>query len=644
MINISNLTLSFGGRTLFENITFFIGKSDKIGLVGRNGAGKSTIFRLVLGEQRIDDGQITLQPDLTVGHLKQELGSAGEQTVFEEAKTAFEEIQSLEEKIEDINHQLETRTDYESESYLGLCDQIAQAEERYALLGGDQREKKIGTILKGLGFLETDFDKKLSTYSGGWQMRVELAKILLQQPDVILLDEPTNHLDIVSIQWLEKFLKNYHGAVVLISHDREFLDNITNRTVEIANKRIYDYPVAYTKYKEQRAERMATLQSAYENQQKQIADAERFIERFRAKATKAKQAQSKIKQLEKMDRIELDIEENIAMRFHFPEAPRAGTILFEAEDLEKSYGPKTVFSKALFEIERGDRIAFVGKNGMGKSTLSKMLIGSLDGHKGKLKEGFNLQKGYFAQDNIASLNPKKTAFDTIDDLATGDMRSKVRSLLGAFLFSGDDADKKVMVMSGGEKSRLSLAKLLLEHHNFLVLDEPTNHLDMQSKDILKEALLKFNGTYVVVSHDREFLRGLATKVFEFDAGEIKVHLGGIDEYLDMKQAESIEDSLRAQSTSNTPKKTPKKNLSQAEVRELGKKRSKLEKALKASEEQIERLEELQGKMEKEMSDPGFATSPNSSDVYEKYEALKVKIEDEYKQWEIHSRNLSAFQN
>ncbi|MCB0737088.1 MAG: ABC-F family ATP-binding cassette domain-containing protein [Bacteroidetes bacterium] len=636
MINISNLTITFGGRTLFENITFFVGKQDKIGLVGRNGAGKSTLFKLIQGTQRYDEGQVTLQPDLTVGHLQQELGTKQGVTIFEEAKTAFLEIEKLEKHIDEINHQLETRTDYETDSYLNLCDDLAQAEERLALLGGDQREKQIGTILKGLGFTESDFHEPIENFSGGWQMRVELAKILLQKPDVILLDEPTNHLDIVSIQWLERFLKNYPGAVILISHDRQFLDEVTNRTIEIANRTIYDYNVAYSAYKVQRAERMATLEAAYFNQQKQIADAERFIERFKAKATKAKQAQSKMKQLEKIDRIELDVEENIAMRFHFPPAPRSGTVLFEAENLKKQYDDHVVFSKAGFEIERGDKIAFVGKNGMGKSTLTKILMGLLD-YEGYLKEGHNLIKGYFAQDNIASLAPKKTAFETIDDMATGDMRTKVRSLLGAFLFSGEDADKKVQVMSGGEKSRLSMAKLLLEQHNFLVLDEPTNHLDMQSKDVLKEALLKFDGTYVVVSHDREFLRGLATKVFEFKDGKVIVHLGGIDEFLAQYDAESV-DEILAQENKPVSKKAAQKQqpkLSFEEQKELKRQRQKLERGLKDAEEEIEKIESRKKVFETRLSN-GEVLSPED---YGKIRDLDKQLERQYANWENYTHKL-----
>ncbi|MFY0675110.1 MAG: ABC-F family ATP-binding cassette domain-containing protein [Bacteroidia bacterium] len=638
MINIGGVTLAFGGRALFENVSLFIDKKDKIGLVGRNGAGKSSFFKLILKEYSAE-GEVALQPGTTIGHLKQELGTLKGRSIFEEAKTAFEEIARIEKRIDEINSELLARTDYENEGYLKLCDELAQAEERFAMLGGDQREKNIGHILRGLGFSEKEFDREISEFSGGWQMRVELAKILLQKPDLILLDEPTNHLDIDSIQWLEKFLKNYHGAVVLISHDREFLDAVTNRTVEIQNKKFYDYNVAYTKYKEQRAERMATLIAAAENQAKEIAQAERFIERFKAKATKAKQAQSKIKQLEKIERIEVDTEENVAMNFYFPPAPRAGTILFEGNDLAKAYGPKQVLSKVNFEIERGDKIAFVGRNGMGKSTLSKILMDTLD-YEGGLKEGHNVIKGYFAQDNIASLNPKRTAFETIDDLATGEMRTKVRNLLGAFLFSGEDADKKVSVLSGGEKSRLSLAKLILEKYNFLMLDEPTNHLDMQSKDILKEALLKFDGTYVVVSHDREFLRGLATKVFEFVDGTVKVHLGGIDEYLDRKAADSIEESIAY--TKGAEAKTEKAANSKEEYlrrKELGKQVNKIEKKMKLVEGDIELHEKMQRDIEANMAKPEFAKNPDQEKIFANYEKLKEKVARFYNEWEQLSAEL-----
>ena len=641
MINLANLTLSFGGRVLFENVSLFIDHKDKLGLVGRNGAGKSSLFRLILGEHSAD-GDLTLKPDMSIGHLKQELAPMHGQTVFEEAKTAFEEITRIERRIEEINQELLERTDYDNPSYLKLCDDLASLEERFALMGGDQREKNIGQILRGLGFTDKDFDREVSEFSGGWQMRLELAKILLSRPDLILLDEPTNHLDMDSIRWLERFLKNYHGAVVLISHDRQFLDTITNRTVEISNRKFYDYPVAYTKYKGQRAERMAQLIAAAENQAKEIAQTERFIDRFRAQATKAKQVQSKIKLLEKIERIEVDTEENIAMRFYFPPAPRAGTILFEAEDLAKSYGEKEVFKNAAFEIERGDKIAFVGRNGMGKSTLSKILM-KLEQAEGRLKEGHNVLTGYFAQDNIQSLDPKKSAFDIIDDHATGEMRTKVRNLLGAFLFSGEDADKKVSVLSGGEKSRLSMAKLLLEKFNFLILDEPTNHLDMQSKDILKEALLKFDGTYVLVSHDREFLRGLANKVFEFGQKRIKVHLGSIDEYLDKKEAENIEDSIAGEkrSSGNSSQGASSNKEAYAQRKERNKQKNKLEKRLKKIEEEIEEWENMQKSIEKNMASSEFSVNPDAAKVLENYEKLKTKVAGHYEEWELKSGELQS---
>lgn len=627
---------------MFEEVTLFIDKKDKLGLVGRNGAGKSSLFKLILGEFSAD-GDLSIQPGTTIGHLKQELKPMKGLTVFEEAKTAFAEIAQIEADIERINGELVSRTDYESESYLDLCDKLAHAEERFALLGGDQREKNIGQVLRGLGFKDSDFHREISEFSGGWQMRVELAKILLRKPDLVLLDEPTNHLDIDSIQWLEQFLKNYHGAVVLISHDRQFLDTITNRTVEIMNRKFYDYPVAYSKYKAQRAERMGQLMAAAENQARQIAQTERFIERFRAKASKARQVQSKAKLLEKVERIEVDTDENVAMNFYFPPAPRAGTLLFEASQLGKAYGEKQVFANAEFEIERGDRIAFVGRNGMGKSTLSKILMGMLD-FEGNLKTGHNVITGYFAQDNIQSLNPKKTAFQIIDDQATGDMRTKVRNLLGAFLFSGEDADKKVSVLSGGEKSRLSLARLLLEKYNFLILDEPTNHLDMQSKDILKEALLKFDGTYVVVSHDREFLRGLATKVFEFDSGKIKIHLGGIDEFLDMKQAKSVDETLMRSKAENTASKSEGKSGKEdyARNKEISRKKNKLEKRLKSVEADIEMHEQMQKDIEKNMSQADFAQNPDRDKVFANYEKIKEKVARLYEDWEQVSEDLSEF--
>ncbi|MBI3142027.1 MAG: ABC-F family ATP-binding cassette domain-containing protein [Bacteroidetes bacterium] len=643
MINLSGITLSFGGRVLFEDVSLFIDKKDKLGLVGRNGAGKSSLFKVILGEHQ-PQGDLAIQPGTTIGHLRQELGQLRGRSVFEEAKTAFTELTKLEAEIERLNQELTIRTDYESPGYLKACDDLASAEERFALLGGDQREKNIAQVLRGLGFSDLDFYREISEFSGGWQMRVELAKILLQRPHLILLDEPTNHLDIDSIQWLEKFLKNYPGAVILISHDRQFLDTITNRTVEISNRKFYDYPCNYSNYKLQRAERMAHLAAAAENQAKQIAQTERFIERFRAQATKARQVQSKMKLLDKVERIEVDTEEGVALNFYFPPAPRAGAIIFEAQNLGKSYGNKQVLTEVNFEIERGDKVAFVGRNGMGKSTLSKIVMG-LTSHTGMLKEGHNTIKGYFAQDNIQSLSPQKTAFQVIDDLATGEMRTKVRNLLGAFLFSGDDVDKKVSMLSGGEKSRLSLAKLLLEKYNFLILDEPTNHLDMQSKDILKEALLKFDGTYVVVSHDREFLRGLANKVFEFDSGNVKVHLGGIDEYLESKEADSISETLainklRSPNAIDAQGRAGGGVQAYEKQKEYNKNKGKKEKRVKMVEADIELHERMLADIETNMARPNFEAMPDYQKVYERYERLKTKIAALYAEWEKASQDLN----
>lgn len=635
MINLNSIGLAFGAKTLFEDVNLFIDKQDKIGLVGKNGAGKTTLFKIIKREVIPDEGKIDFQGTPSIGHLKQELDMQSQLSVFEECGTAFEQLNEIESRLEEVKHGLQNREDYETEEYLQLCEDLAELEERFSLLGGHRKEKESMRILKGLGFSDDDMGRPMAEFSGGWQMRVELAKLLLRKPSLLLLDEPTNHLDIDSIRWLEEFLRTYEGAVVLISHDRNFLDTVTKRTIEIMNKIIFDYPVSYSAYKAQRAERLEQLRSAAKNQEKQIAQTERFIERFRAKSTKARQVQSKIKQLDKVERITFEEDEVDSMNLQFPEAPRSARLLFKGENISKSYDGKSVFNHVNFEIERGERIAFIGRNGMGKSTLTKILMGLID-YDGTLEKGQKVIPGYFAQDNITQLKESQTAFQVIDEEARGEMRTQVRSILGAFLFSGEEADKKVSVLSGGEKSRLSLAKLLLQQHNFLVLDEPTNHLDMRSKDILKDALLSFNGTYVVVSHDRDFLRGLATKVFAFVDGKVEVYLGGIDEYLKRNKVEAIEEAIESKNTAAGKAKSDKKSVGAANYEErkvLKKERNKKEKHVKQLEEQIERMEAVLKQMESSMSADDFAQKPDQQEYYERYEKQKSRVEEHYAEWE-----------
>ncbi|RLD53397.1 MAG: ABC transporter ATP-binding protein, partial [Bacteroidetes bacterium] len=506
MISINKLSIHFTGTDLFSDISFMINDRDRIGLTGKNGSGKTTLLNIIAGELRPQEGEIIIPNNTRLGYLPQEKTTESELTVYKEALNAFEEIHQLEQKIEKLSAEIAHRTDYESKEYDILIHKLSDANEHFQMIGGDTMEADTEKVLMGLGFKRSDFTRPVNEFSSGWQMRVELAKILLSKPDVVLLDEPTNHLDIESIQWLEEFLKTYPGAVVMVSHDRAFLDAVTKRTIEISNSKIYDYKAGYSAYIKMREERLGLQKALYTNQQKEIKEIEQFIERFRYKSTKAKQVQSRIKMLDKMEQIEIDDMDNSAIHFRFPPAPRSGKVVIGTEGLSKSYGDLDVLDLIELSIIKGDKVAFVGKNGEGKSTLSRIIVRDLD-HTGELKYGHNTQIGYFAQNQGEFLDPNKTVFETLDDIATGDIRKRVRGILGAFLFSGETIDKKVKVLSGGEKSRLAIAKLLLEPVNLLVLDEPTNHLDMQSKDILKSALLQFDGTLIIVSHDRDFLQG-----------------------------------------------------------------------------------------------------------------------------------------
>ena len=540
MVSVQDITVSFGSFDLLTNISFLINEQDRIGLAGKNGAGKSTLLKIIAGLQAPTSGRIDMSKEVTLGYLPQQMKVDDTTTVMNEAITAFSELLSLSEEMQHCSSEIARRSDYESAEYLRLCDHLTVVEERYRMLGGANYMAEAEQTLYGLGFERTDFDRPTKELSGGWRMRVELAKILLKKPSLLLLDEPTNHLDIESIQWLESLLSGYYGAVLLVSHDRAFLDNVTKRTIEISLGRIYDYKASWTRYLELRAERKEQQIAAYRNQQKMIEDTEKFIERFRYKATKAVQVQSKIKQLDKVERIEVDEDDTSAIHLRFPPSPRSGTVVVEAEDLSKTYGAHQVLNRISFKLSRGEKVAFVGRNGEGKTTFSKIIIGQLD-HTGSLKIGHNVQIGYFAQNQDELLNEELTVLETIDQIARGDVRTKIRDMLGAFLFRGEEVDKKVKVLSGGERSRLALVKLLLEPVNLLVLDEPTNHLDMRSKDILKQALIKYDGTLIVVSHDRDFLDGITGKIYEFRHNRIKEHIGGIYEFLRKKKISSLKE-------------------------------------------------------------------------------------------------------
>lgn len=636
MISVNRLSVQFGGSALFDDVSFLVNARDRIGLTGKNGAGKSTMLKILAKQQQPSEGEVAIQNDCTLGYLPQEMHLRLGKTVFDETETAFVEAKELEKKIEYYNEQLATRTDYESDSYSDLIVKLNEANERYNMIGGYTMQADIELVLFGLGFERKDLNRLTDEFSGGWRMRIELAKILLQKPSVMLLDEPTNHLDIESIQWLEDFLKNYAGAVVLVSHDKAFLDNITTRTIEISLGKIYDYKANYSKYVQLRKERREQQQAAFANQEKYIEHTEMLINKFRAKASKASMAQSLIKKLDKIERIEVDEEDNATLRFKFPPAPRSGKVVVEAENVAKRYGDKTIFSNVDFMIEREERIAFVGKNGEGKSTLSKIIAG-VESHEGKLQIGYNVSIGYFAQNQAEILDGEKTVFQTIDDVAEGEVRKNVRSLLGSFLFGGDAIDKKVKVLSGGEKNRLALCKLLLQPYNLLIMDEPTNHLDMRSKEMLKTALLNYDGTLIVVSHDRDFLQGLTGKVFEFRNGNIKTHIGDLQEFLASRKIQNLA-QLEVKTQANGLKKEDKEKLDAKHEHEAKKKQEKelkhAQNAVEKCEKEIERLEKLIKEMDDNLLDPVYyqeALKDNS--VFERYNELKSSLEKELLLWE-----------
>lgn len=633
MVSVDGLSVQFGGFTLFDNVSFVLNKRDRVALVGKNGAGKSTMLKIFAGKQEPSSGNIAYPKDVTIGYLPQHMTLVDGNTVFEEAALAFAHIHKMEEKLNAINQQLAERTDYESEEYATLIEQSTHLNDVLLMSGVNNFEAEVEKTLSGLGFTREDFTRQTNEFSGGWRMRIELAKLLLQRPDVLLLDEPTNHLDIESIQWLETFLSRSPNAVMLVSHDRAFLDAVTDRTIEISLGRIYDYKVNYSKYVVLREEHREQQMRAYENQQKQIQKTEDFIERFRYKATKAVQVQSRIKQLDKIDLIEVDEVDTAMLNLKFPPAPRSGSYPVITENLEKSYGDKLIFSGATFTIERGEKIAFVGKNGEGKSTLVKCIMDEID-YKGKLVLGHNVKIGYFAQNQAQLLNENKTVFETIDDIAVGDIRTKVKSILGAFMFGGEDSDKKVKVLSGGERSRLAMIKLLLEPVNLLILDEPTNHLDMRSKDILKDALREFDGTVIVVSHDRDFLTGLVDKVYEFGNKQVKEHLGGIQEFLERKKMQNLQELEVASKpkTENTQKEeTASENkVSYEERKEINKQIRRVEKQIEDVETAIHRLETDIETLESKLATPEGAANTS---LFEKHGDLNKQLETAMENWE-----------
>ena len=603
MISIQNLSIHFTGQDLFTDINFMIREKDRIGLVGKNGAGKTTLIRIIAGLEQPSHGNVVMSDDVTIGYLPQEKNIHSTKTVLEETMTAFEEFHQIENKLAQLQDELAQRTDYESDSYQKLCERMSALNERLTLIGGHSAEGEAERILVGLGFDHEDMLREMNEFSNGWQMRVELAKILLRKPKLLLLDEPTNHLDIESIQWLEGYLKNYYGAIFMVSHDRAFLDHITIRTIEISGGKIYDYKCAYTEFVERREERIDMQKAAFDNQQREIKEIEAFIERFRYKATKAKQVQSRVKQLEKMDMVEIDDRDKSVMHFKFPPAPHSGKVTLELNHVSKSYGEKNILNDINLLIPRGEKIAFVGRNGEGKSTLAKIICGVLD-HTGEVKLGHEVKIGYYAQNQQDMLDPEKTVFETLDDVATGDMRVKVKSLLGAFLFSGETIDKKVKVLSGGEKARLSLAKMLLFPTNLLVLDEPTNHLDMLSKDILKSALLQFDGTLIVVSHDRDFLQGLTTKVYEFKKPHIKEYIGDIYDFLEEKRLKELDDLNRQQKVQQQQAPAVSQNKIDYEAKKADdREKRRVEKEVKKLEEQIDALEKELATLDEIMANP-----------------------------------------
>lgn len=637
MISINNLSVEFSSQLLFDNINYVINPKDKIALVGKNGAGKSTMLKIIAGLQKPTNGAVAVPQDITIGYLPQQMVLEDTLTVVEEVRKVFAHVKEMHDRLDAMSAQLAERTDYDSDDYHALIDRVTTLTEQIAMASSDNYEADMERTLIGLGFVREDFNRPTSEFSGGWRMRIELAKLLLQRPDVLLLDEPTNHLDIESIQWLESFLVSKAKAVVLVSHDRAFIDNVTNRTIEISCGKIYDYSVNYSKFVELRAERIEQQMRAFRNQQKQIADTEEFIERFRYKATKSVQVQSRIKQLAKIERIEVDEVDTSHLSLRFPPAPRSGDFPLIVDDLGKAYGDHQVFDHATFTLRRGEKVAFVGKNGEGKSTLVKCIMGEIP-FTGSLRIGHNVKIGYFAQNQAQLLDGEITVFDTIDRVAVGDIRTKIRDILGAFMFGGEASDKKVKVLSGGEKTRLAMIKLLLEPVNLLILDEPTNHLDMKTKDILKQAIRDFDGTVIVVSHDREFLDGLVEKVYEFGGGQVRECLGGIYEFLEKKRLSSLRElELPTSKTASAEKKNEvlakpevsSAKLSYAEQRER-------DKAVKRVAKKVDEAEAMVGQREAELADieSRIAAGEVAPEIFEAHAAATKEVENAMSMWEL----------
>ncbi|WP_288606140.1 ribosomal protection-like ABC-F family protein [uncultured Prevotellamassilia sp.] len=639
MLSVEHLSVEFSARPLFSDVSFVINKKDRIALVGKNGAGKSTLLKILSGHQEPTSGTVSVQNDITIGYLPQVMVLSDEHTVMQEAEKAFEHISEMQESIDRLNNQLAERTDYESADYMALVDHFTHESERFQMMGGMNYHAELERTLQGLGFSTSDFDRPTKEFSGGWRMRIELAKLLLRRPDILLLDEPTNHLDIESIRWLEKFLAHSASAVVLVSHDRAFINNVTNRTLEISCGKITDYKVKYDEFMKLRAERREQQLRAYENQQKEIADIKDFIERFRYKPTKAVQVQSRIKQLEKIVPIEVDEVDNSCLHLKFPPCSRSGDYPVICDEVEKSYGEHCVFHNVNLTIKRGEKVAFVGKNGEGKSTLVKCIMGEIP-YTGTLKLGHNVEIGYYAQNQAQLLDGECTVFDTIDRVAKGDIRLKIRDILGAFMFGGEASDKKVKVLSGGERSRLAMIKLLLEPVNFLILDEPTNHLDMRTKDVLKEAILSFDGTVIVVSHDRDFLDGLVSKVYEFGGGQVREHIGGIYDFLQKKEMESLDElhatgspsanTTNSASSNNTQPQMSEGKLSYEERKEQAKTRRKLEKEVERCETEVSRLESEKAALEAKLATPEGAAD---TALFSQYGQIQQDLSQAEDAWE-----------
>ncbi len=641
MISLDKINLSFGGFELFKEISFLVNPKDRIGLIGKNGAGKTTLLKIISQNETPTSGAVGIPKDVSIGYLPQQMKISDTRNLKEETEQAFHELLQIQQQIAKLNTEIAEREDYTSEAYLNILNKVTELNERFQLLGGDNYESELEKTLLGLGFERSDFGRPTSDFSGGWRMRVELAKLLLRKPDVFLLDEPTNHLDIESIQWLEDFLKDYNGAVVLVSHDKAFLNAVCNRTIEISLGKILDQKMNYSAFIEWKQEQREINLAAYRNQQKMIEDTERFIERFRYKSSKAVQVQSRIKQLEKLDRIEIEEEDNSTLKLNFPPAPRSGRVIVEGKNITKSYGDLLVLKDIDLTIESGEKVAFVGRNGEGKTTLARIIMSELE-HEGTLNLGHNVKVGYFAQNQAQLLNEELTVFETIDEIAVGDIRTKIRDLLAAFLFRGDDIDKKVKVLSGGEKSRLAMIRLMLEPVNFLILDEPTNHLDMRSKEILKNALNNFTGTVLVVSHDRDFLDGLVTCVYEFRNKKAKQYLGGIFDFLYRKKMESLKElEVQKGKTNKTTNATPKQSseLTFEEQKEINRNIARLEKKVTTTEEEIATIEARIKEMDKILS-----SSENISDhsVYDDYEKMKHKLEQVMYEWELVHEELEEW--